>query len=190
VLSSLKLQRLKLFHLISGKKEEHSITLCCSSDFVDDELEVLDQVLLEASVVSEEESASLFYIAGYVTKKCGLPSDESIDPSIIAQSEFQSLLDRGRLSVPAPNLLHFTHCAYFVFQRCSTLSNFHKCAFRMKRMFVLLYHSLPFTFSDIDGVCRRLSNTFFKGFGRRENQQIPIPNSAERERRKRKLTVA
>lgn len=191
VVCSLKLQRLKLFDSLKAKKPAHEFSGCCTEDFADEELEVLDNTGSNMDNITEEENATLYFIAGYIAKKTGDSGERPLVQSV-PESEFVELVSRGRLTFPSSDLFLFSRLSYIAFSRLSALPKFPSCASRVRRLFLLLLESADYNLADGPTVCRKLTNTFFKGICQLRNTQlIPIaPNAASTERRKRKLTAA
>ena len=105
VISSLSLERIKLFNKLDIAREENRRGNCCAMDkstSVDD-LFILDECFEDTSNLTCIEKSSLYYICGYITKKQLMQSSvESADA--IPESEFTQLVSRGKLSHPPGDL--------------------------------------------------------------------------------------
>lgn len=89
---------------------------CCSS--CTSPLEALIQECTEAAVdVDETELAALYFICGYVALKESIPSDESSPANFPRESEFTSLVSRGKLRHPPEWLFAISQVAYHLFQK-------------------------------------------------------------------------
>jgi hypothetical protein len=191
VASSLRLQRLKLYDRLKIKGSSHVQSPCCSKDFNDVELDIVDQAMMDFPSGTEEEHASLFYICGYIAKTVPSVPNGSIFDCIPPESEFTNNLNRGLLTLPCIELFHFSKMAYFVFSHLTQLPDFPLCSVRVQKLLMILLSSTPFDFEENEKVCRKLTNTFYKGLMQQRNTLlIPRnPNAAANERRKRKLSA-
>jgi hypothetical protein len=106
VISSLQLQRLRLFSKLNIHVEEDVENDCCSIDLHDskDDLELLENCFEEASNLSTLEKSTLYYISGYVTQKEGIVCSDTADVTSLPESEFTVQLSRGGLKFPPINL--------------------------------------------------------------------------------------
>ena len=100
IISSLQLQRLRLFSKIGIELEEEdrNDTDCCTDDLWDNDhfLDLVERAFHEASDLSQNEKSYLYYVSGYVAKKQDMHcvDDEQNDVSLIPESEFTTLLSR------------------------------------------------------------------------------------------------
>ena len=70
VLMSARMRKLALFNKLEIADVPHlSANDCCSSDFTEEELSLLDNSIDNIDSITPEEDASLYYICGYVAKK-------------------------------------------------------------------------------------------------------------------------
>lgn len=193
VLSSLKLQRLKLFHRLSVDGANHCAkveSVCCSDPFKDEELETLDSAIIHADSHSDEENATLYYISGYVAFKLG--ANKANEPTEQPASEFTDLVSRGKLSHPVPEMFYFSKIAYKVFLDLQGLPAKLTCAKRLKNLLQLLLSSLPIDLEMDQGVCQILSNVFFQGLVAKASSNLinnPV-TSALCERKLNKLSCS
>lgn len=167
VLSSLQLQRLKLYDKLAIDDPSPCPGLkCCDSDLTDHELEALDDSFSEGSYLSAEESSALYYACGYVAYKmggCYASPEVSVDD--VPESEFTDLLSRGKLSYPSDSLFAFAVNCFYVFKTVtSELSDNSKCSSRTIHLFSCLLDVFPNDFDTRKSeVCKRLANIFYKG---------------------------
>lgn len=187
VYSSLRLQRLKLFHLL--KIEDHKAHVkssCCVEELQETELQIVDNAISECLKFSKQELATLCFICGYITKK--IPGLECLNSADIIQdnsSEFIPLVSRGKLKLPSEDLFQFSIFLYNLFQKSQPCV----CHEKLMKMSTLLYDSLPFSISNIKDVIRRFLNTFYKGLVSMVTDGLLVqPSIIAGNRKKRKLT--
>lgn len=190
VACSLKLQRLKLYETLQIRKQVHVQAICCTSEFTDEEIGILDKTVSAQLDLSEEVEATLYFICGYVAKKTQMDQARCNVEKLPPESEFTQLVSRGRLTFPSTDLFQFSRLSYFAFSRLSEIQSFPPCCNRVRRLFLFLLTSTDFDFLCNEKVCQKMANTFFKGFTQLWNTRLaPVrPNSSSHERRKRKLT--
>lgn len=170
ILSSLQLQRLKLFDRLSiTPSHSHQQSLCCTKEFDEEELLVLDDAIVATDEHSKTEAAALYYSCGYIAFKEGLHYGE-VDSSVVSDSEFLTRVSRGGLSFPSPALFAFGRACYYVFVMLNKEKK-RSCSVRFRKLFICLGNSFPFDFGgDLCNISRRLANIFFKGIIRSENE--------------------
>ena len=100
IITSVKLQRLKLFHSLemNSSNDVHKDP-CCFKALSDEEMDVLDMSVDGSYDLNEIEKASLFYLSGYIAKKEDITL-ENEKQSEIKESEFLQLLSRGKQKLP------------------------------------------------------------------------------------------
>ena len=136
---------------------------CYDQEISDDEFEVIDDLHSKLETLSITERNALFYVAGYVCKK------ENIflsDPQNLEESEFTTLVSRGKLAYPSSDIFDFTLTCYAFFESSSPNQT---CSKHLSKVFSLLYEAFLFDFSNKNSVIHRLVNTFMKGFVRKVN---------------------
>ncbi len=191
VLSSLQLQRLKLFHRLEINIDDHIAKItsrCCVDDVLDEELEVLDAAIIEFDTHSPEEEAALYYVCGYVAVSIG---ERCVTPLVAcSESEFTEMVSRGKLSHPTPALFQFSRIAYCAMKKLQALRDFPKCANRVTKLFKILLDGMPININHPQQVCSILSNTFHKGIVNKSKSvfQGSRPALALQERQLTKLT--
>jgi hypothetical protein len=174
VISSLNLERIKLFKKLDLPRENNILSDCCTAtlDLSEEELHLLDVCFSETSNLTSIEKSSLYYVSGYITRKEGL-HDSSYDyVERLPESEFTKLLSRGKLSHPPAELYD--------------LSQYFLCYFKMKdpkccntvflQAFKLIYESTGYEFDNIDKIIRRFVNCFFKTFAKNESEKLKAEN--------------
>ena len=98
ILSSMALQRLKLFDKLDMPySDEHTLATCCSSELDDKEIDLLDLVP-SLKDLEEAETSALYYICGYISMKTNIGLDAPEVTSSI--SEFTANVSRGALKHP------------------------------------------------------------------------------------------
>lgn len=141
-------------------------SICCHSELLDSELEIVDESFREMDSFSMEETCSLYFVCGYIAFKVGssYASRETYD--LPPESEFQLLVSRGRLCHPSEALTSFGRCCYYIFKLFVQKSDANsRCANRLSRLFLCLSDAFPYQFdSNLRQVCNRLANIFYKGF--------------------------
>ena len=85
IISSMTLQRLKLFDTLDMPySNEHTQDSCCSSELDNDEIELLDAVpCLED--LEEIETSTLYYICGYISMKIDIGLDAPTVKSSVSE---------------------------------------------------------------------------------------------------------
>lgn len=78
VVNSIKLRRLKLYAKLDLERYDSTDEDCCQSGLVDydSELETIEQCFDEASTLTAEEKAALYFICGYICKKESIPTSD------------------------------------------------------------------------------------------------------------------
>ena len=110
--------------------------------------------------------SSIYYLCGYVSFKMGCFHSETCHAGE-RESEFTSLVSRGKLKHPSEALYAFARCCYFIFKHIIVRHHDDniKCANRMIRLFLCLSDVFPHDFGPrVKEVSTRLTNTFCKGF--------------------------
>ena len=91
VISSLQLQRLRLFATLDIHLEDDAIDNdCCSNGLYDseDDLELIERSFTEASNLTIHEKSTLYYISGYIAQKEGIICSDDYDTTTLPESEF------------------------------------------------------------------------------------------------------
>ena len=102
ILSSMTLQRVKLFDKLDlPYSNEHAVATCCSSELDDKEIDLLD-VVPSPGDLEEKEASTVYYICGYVAMKTNIGLDA---PEIsLKVSEFTEKVSRGAIKHPPEEL--------------------------------------------------------------------------------------
>lgn len=191
ILAGEKLRRLKLFHSLNVIEEakalgEHQME-CCTVPLSEEELLLLDDAAENIHFISECERSSLYFISGYVAKKEMLRTASSETPpncDVHDDGEFTRLVSRGKLCLPPKHIFWFSLLAYSFFCSCKM-----KCRSRFVKAVTILYQSLPdeaqqvFDNKEIN-VIRRLANTFFSGYVRKESEEKCTTGESKRKKAK------
>lgn len=188
ILSSAHLRRLELFDRLEIDHIScESENLCCTSAFTDDENLLFDSVAQKVESISLSEKSALFYISGYVAFKLKISRDPQMnEPPFTEESEFTTLVSRGKLQYPPESLFSFSLIAYAFF--CSLDKP--RCSNRIKRLLVYLGECYFFEIENFDSVCRRFSNCFLKGVVVRKAEiEAAVHHEKRTARRKRKFVT-
>ena len=139
---------------------------------------MIDETISKSSsMISSEEMSVLFYIGGYLSKKFNLLCSETNDVLLDQSSEFTMLLNRGMLKTPPHWLLILLKHTYTLHKLLHA-----SCASRVVRLFEILCDAI---FIEIDQkLLKTITNCFFKGFIKRETENILIPTSSAINERK------
>lgn len=179
-----KLRRLELLldleEIHHANPEIHHAN-CCVSEFSIEEWETLDTLFNDLHRLTECERQTIFYIAGYIHKKEHMTETNCVtDVNGSDDSEFLSLVSRGRLTFPSEELFNFSLLSYVFFKKFEN-----RCKQRIVRIFSVLYECYFFEFLPKDKVISRLGNIFMKGLVRKWNDSLP---AASNERKRIKLS--
>ena len=179
VLSSLHLQRLKLFKKLSIEPSGvHQKEECCEKPLDDNELECLDTCSEDSSELSDLEKATLYYICGYITHKEGFVSTEIVSSTNAKASEFTQMVSRGKHSHPSEDLYDLSQYLFAYHKSVPEKS----CANRLIKGFQEI---CDVAFLDFETcVLRRFVNSFSKGFAVHSTDKI------KREKRGNKGTAS
>lgn len=180
VLSSLQLQRLKLYDKLCVEEVAHSPSDCCRQELSQEEYEIIDDSLINFDQLSSEENATLLFIAGYIARKEAIrPDENSLIPTDAC--EFTQLVSRRKLIIPPLELFVFTQMTYSLFCRLDIA-----CANKVSRLFHVLLSFLSLENNFPFSLCQRLANTFFKGYVKRSSglPSRAFPSHSERKLRK------
>ena len=116
---------MKLYHKLNILSENNvcSNRLCCNAELDEDDFNYMDDCVLSADDISNEEASSLYYICGYVCKKCDLGS--KVIPENCPNSEFTELVSRGSLTYPNDNMFQIARflCMHYSNYYQRTLKN-------------------------------------------------------------------
>ena len=153
---------------------------CCVFDFSFDEWETVDTLFNNLPCLSDHERQTIFYIAGYIQEKENLENATFSSHQNLCDSEFMSLVSRGKLTLPSEELFNFSLLCYAFFKKFET-----RCKRHLVRIFVVVFESYFFEFQSRHNVVSRLANTFMKGVVRKYNDSLL---TASNERKKKKLS--
>ena len=163
VISSLQLQRLRLFSKLDIQIGDDVVDNdCCIDDLYDSEqdLELVEKSFTEASNLSVNEKSTLYYISGYVAKKEGIICSDEYDTTILPESEFTVQLSRGGLQLPPIDLYDLSLYYYSFFKLRSA-----KCCTKIfLEAFQEIQNFSGYSFPNQRRINRRFVNTFFKMF--------------------------
>jgi len=186
VISSVSLRRIKLYHKLGIEEtEEIEKKDCCTASFIesDEDLELVDTCFENASVLSEDERAALYFISGYIAYKEKISEfDGMLTNSDHDAGEFTKLVSRGKLKHPPTDLYDMSLYLYTFFK-----SHIKKCCSKIfLEAFTYIYNCTNYEFDNIESILRRFTNCFFKGFVKTETDKIKNDNDTK-QRKKRKL---
>ena len=182
------MQRLKLYNIPEIQQSEKESDPCClyNLESNDDHLELVDSCFSEASNINEEERSTLYYISGYVAYKEGL-GISGPEREFDVVSEFLKNVSRGKLSYPPQDLYDLSLYYYTFFKAMPTKR---KCCDKIfLQAYKLIYEYTDYDFSNIEGINRRFSNTFFKAFVKKETDLLKRSKN-EKQLKKRKLNCS
>ena len=178
MLSSLHLQRLKLFKKLSIEPSGVHQEECCEKPLDDNELECLDTCFEDSSELSDLEKSTLYYICGYITHKEGFVSTEIVSSTNAKASEFTQMVSRGKQSHPSEDLYDLSQYLFPYYKSVPEKS----CANRLIKGFREI---CDVAFLDFEtSVLRRFVNSFSKGFAVHSRDKI------KREKRGNKGTAS
>jgi len=148
------------------------------------DIDLLDSCFAMATDLNDEERSSVYYISGYITFKEDMPSVTDIELiECEVGSEFTDLVSRGKLKHPLPELFDLGQYMYAFFknrkQKC--------CSKVFLEAYRHIYEVCGYEFENISGIILRFNNTFFKGFAKKETDNIKKDNTLNMKKR-RKLT--
>ena len=164
--------------------EDTGKRVCCTASLVDrdEDLELVDDCFENASTLSEDEKASLYYISGYVTYKEDLCASDTLIEVDHEAGEFTKLVSRGKLKHPPSNLYDLSLYMYTFFKSRSK-----KCCSKIFiEAYTFIYDCTGYKFDNIQRILSRFNNCFFKGFAKTETDKIKS-NKDTKQRKKRKL---
>ena len=134
---------------------------CCSEILDESNLLDIDEYFVASSELSDVESATMYYISGYVTFKEKLEVADITCEQINAEpcSEFASLISRGKLCHLTEELLDLSFYLYSYFK----LHSLKCCTRKVKVAFQLIYEHTGYTFPFVGNIINCYVNCFFKG---------------------------
>ena len=167
VISSLKLERIKLFSKIDVPLEDEAgiENVCCDLNLKqrDDDIEALPNCYAEPSNLPALEKTSVYYVCGYVAHKEKLFTDSLVSHHDLPESKFTTMLSRGLLTHP-PQILYDLALYFYSFFKLRSK----KCCTKIfLQAFKEIYLSSGVELENIDSIIRRFVNCFFKGFTKR-----------------------
>ena len=179
ILSSMTLQRLKLFDILElPYSNEHTRDSCCSTELYDNEIYLLD-VIPSLEDLEEIERSTLYYICGYVSMKINIGLDAPVVDSNI--SEFTTNVSRGALKHPPEELFDLGLRLYCFHKNVESKS----CATRLMKAFTEIYES-NYSFLDdsiVSDMLQRFINCFSKGYANMQTEQIKIDKNNRKKRK-------
>ena len=169
VFSSFNLEKVKLFAQLEITGDVYNTTCFkLEMDTSVEDMELLDSCFSEAFTLNLTEKSSLYIISGYVARNDEIPSQN--DSVHLTESEFTSLLSRGKLTHPPDQLYDLSLYLYSFFKlkkdKCCT-KIFLNCSRK-------IYHFPNYDFPNIDSILRRFTNCFFKAMPKQESDNIRI----------------
>ena len=179
IISSMTLQRLKLFDTLDMPySNEHTQDSCCSSELDNDEIELLDAVpCLED--LEEIETSTVYYICGYISMKIDIGLDAPTVESSV--SEFTTKVSRGALKHPPEELFDLGLRLYHYYTSVESKS----CSTRLMKAFMEIYES-NYSFLDdsiVRDMLQRFVNCFSKGYANMQSEQIKIDKNNRKKRK-------
>ena len=182
VSSGLQLQRLKLYAKLDVRMEDSDDNVCCKDGLVDSEedLDLVERCFKEASCLSVNEKSTLFYMSGYVARQEGITCSTE-NTSDLPESEFTEKISRGKLSFPANDLYDLSQYLYSFFKLRKN-----KCCTKIYlEAFQEIYRFTTCDYSNVNSICRRFVNCFFKAFTKKENDKIRAAKDKKAIKRRR-----
>ena len=185
VMNSLSLQRLKLYHKldITQSVTSHSSKECCTTNMTDEELFMLDEAFALKSTLLETDESALYYISGYVAKKENItPNSNDMDSYAGMEypcSEFTTLLSRGNLTHPLPELFELSCVLYCYYQNVDK-----SCIKHLLHAFNEIYESLQVDYPQVYKILRRFVNSFSKA-SKQESDKVKDEKKKTNVKRKR-----
>ena len=178
-LSSLKLQRIKLYSQISLDDVAHADQNCCEEPLNDIELNLMDSCFQNSTKLSDVERCTVYFIAGYVAFKEDEFASQNMPETSSIDSEFTNLVSRGMLQHPTVDLFDL---GLFLYAYHKSLPE-KKCLNRQFVAFQLIYDFSHFDFSNSKGILWRFLKTFSKGFAKMKTDQIKQEKKSVKRRR-------
>ena len=176
VQNALHLQRLKLFAKLEIEQQEfHQKKECCSAEFTEDELICMDNCFEDASNLTANEKATLYYISGYVTFKEGMSPGLLENDNHKDVSEFTKLVSRGKLSAPNENVFEISLFFYTYFKSLKEKI----CSNRIVKAFNNICEVSYVSFENREKIFRRFVNCFMKGFSKQQSDKIVKTNKSD-----------
>ena len=143
-----------------------------------------DAAVVVSLGLSSELESTLFFISGYLQHKFDLPAP-AVSTDSAPESEFTSLLSRGRLKYPSENLFQFVRLCYTYFDIVYSPVQRLRCVTYFRKLLSFLYSSTPFEIcAPIDRLCHCIVNCFFKGVTKIEHAPMQVPAGSQRKLRK------
>ena len=123
-------------------------TTCCKleMDISVEDMELVDDCFSEAFTLNLTEKSSLYFISGYVARKENIPTHN--DTVHLPESEFISLLSRGKLVHPPHQLYDLSLYMYSFFK----LKTDKCCANVFLNCFRGIYNFTNYAFPNIDSI--------------------------------------
>lgn len=184
----LNLCHLKLFHDLEVGAGNDQLEDCCLLvlDNSDPDLDLVVNCFVQCSELSKEERSVTYYIAGYIAKKENL-AILGEPPTLLEESEFTSLVSRGKLTHPSKDLFELA-CYCFTFFKLRS----DKCC---NNIFVQAFMQIyQLSKLEIDGnisrIVRRLVNCFFKAYAASCNTESQLDKREIKRRRVSKRTAS
>ena len=144
--------------------EEHAGHKCANCEFLMDDHAhyVFDSLDLLEEKISTETKMSLVHIAGYVTRKDLVPSEETLFDTTTfyfqKYGDYTKLMDRGGLNEPTDNACQWAFLCYIMFNEVKE----RVCRKSLTNIFMLVSDTHNFGMQKVH--CRILANVFFKNY--------------------------
>ena len=123
----------------------------------------------------------LYYICGYVTHKEKLICLDANDTvSLPEEAEFTIKVSRGKLKLLPLNLYDLAQYYYAFFKARNV-----KCCTKIYlQAFSEIYKYSGYSFDNIEGINRRMCNTFFKAFVKNSTDNLKYKDKLETKKRR------
>ena len=170
VLVAAKSRRLKLIQVLDVDTDQISDIPACvhcqKLELTDSDVNLIDELESRALDLTQEEQNSIFYVAGYVSKKEKYSSNSSDqDADLLAEnnnnnSEFLNLVSRGKLTSPPVKLFEYCLLCYAFYKNSPKTC---------RRQIIYIFEKIHDSYSDFavnEGVNRRIANTIMSGYVR------------------------
>ena len=131
---------------------------------------MLDEAFSLRCTLSDMEQSSLYYISGYVAKKEHLTIHYSVDVDQGVEypcSEFTTLLSRGNLTHPPPELFELSCILYCYYKNVEKT-----CVKHLLHAFGEIYECSQVSYPQANSILRRFVNCFAKAFSKQETAKL------------------
>ena len=127
---------------------------------------MLDECVDLVNTLTEVEKSSMYYIAGYIASKENLSVSNESDNQH-PNSEFTTLLSRGKLSHPPVKLFDLTCVLYTYYKKVIK-----SCIQHLLIAFQQIYQSCHLQYEAENRILRRLINCLSKAFSKQQCDSI------------------